>query len=66
MVKKEPPKPLFPLKHQFTDALDNYIQQSTSLAQAVGMLLRAGDLKGPVADVLKERLAAFEAARSSD
>ena len=63
MAKKEPPKPLFPLKHEFVDSLDNYIQQSGALAQAVGMLLRAGDLKGPVADVLRERLDAFDQAR---
>lgn len=66
MAKKQPPKPLFPLKHEFVDALDNYTQQASSLAQAVGMLLRAGDLKGPVADVLCERLAAFDAARSGE
>lgn len=64
MAKKNPPKPLFPLKHDFMDALDNYTQQAGNLAQAVGMLLRAGDLKGPLADVLRERLDAFEAARS--
>jgi hypothetical protein len=63
MAKKEAPKPLFPLKHEFYAALDNYTQQAGNLAQAVGMLLRNGDLKGPVASVLQERLDAFEASR---
>lgn len=66
MAKKQPPKPLFPLKHDFVDSLDNYILQASSLASAVGMLVRGNDLTGPVADILKERLAAFDAARNGD
>lgn len=66
MAKKETPKPLFPLKQDFILALDNYTQAAGALAAAVGMLLRGGNITGPVADVLKERLAAFEAARHGD
>ena len=63
---KEKPKPLFPLKQDFILALDNYTQAAGALAAAIGMLLRGGNISGPVADVLKERLAEFEAARYSD
>lgn len=63
---KSVPKPLFPLKQVFYEALDNYTQQAGALASAVGMLLRGGNIPEPVAEIIKERLDAFEAARWVD
>lgn len=63
---KEKPKPLFPLKQDFYLALDNYTQAAGNLAAAIGMLLRGDTITGPVAEILKERLAEFEAARWED
>lgn len=60
---KEKPKPLFPLKQDFYVALDNYTQAAGNLASAIGMLLRGDTIPGPIAEILKERLAEFEAAR---
>jgi hypothetical protein len=45
--KKDPPKPLMSLKHDFADALDNAIHQGGMLLQAVEFVLRVEDVKLP-------------------
>lgn len=66
VAKKDPIKPLFPLKHEFVESLDAYTQAAGNLASAIGIVLRGGDLKPAVAAIIKERLDAFDAARSND
>ena len=66
-AKKEPPKPLFPVKHEFYAALDNYINQAGALADAVATVLQHdGFLNKEIAKMIHDRLAAFQAARSMD
>lgn len=60
--KKEPPKPMFGLRHDFMDSLENVCQQSLMLLQAVDMVLKNGGLPKPVAAVLQERHDAMRAA----
>lgn len=64
--KKDPPKPLFALKQDFYDSLDNVSQQGIMLIQAIEMTVRSGALPKPMADVLTERVAAFRAALVSE
>lgn len=63
MSKKQPPKPLFPLRHDFVASLDNYTHQAGMLRDAASQLLKMGKITGPGADILRERVAAFDAAR---
>lgn len=63
---KEKPKPLFAVKHDFYASVDNVAQESIMLIQAIEMALRGGKIPEPVADILKERVAAFRASLSSD
>ena len=65
MARKETPKPLFVLKHDFQLALDNVSQQGIMLIQAAEMFLRRHEGL-PGADVLQERVVAFRSALSSD
>jgi hypothetical protein len=62
--KKETPKPLFEVKHEFYASLDHdALQEAVFLQQAVRMALRIeGAIKPQVAAVLQEKLDAFEAA----
>jgi hypothetical protein len=61
--KKEPPKPLFPLKNDFVAALDNFVHQAMSLNIMVRALLPT--LPGPLADRIREASEALSAAHSS-
>lgn len=63
---KEPPKPIFPLKHEFYASLDNFIHQASMLSDAVRQAIDMGAIKGAAAEILKERVSAFQAARSND
>lgn len=64
--KKDPPKPLLASKFDFVTSLDNVIQESIMFLQAVEMVTDRGMAEGPVADILKERSAAFRAAIFTD
>jgi hypothetical protein len=63
--KKEPPKPLFPLKNDFVAALDNFVHQAGVLNVHVRAILSAGLLSENVAEKLREASEAFSAAHSS-
>lgn len=62
--KKEEPKPLFSLKHDFYDSLDHVLQQAINLMQAVDQAIDlAGDkMPEPIRETLKERSAAMRKA----
>ncbi len=64
--KKEPPKPLFGLKHDFYDSLDNVAQRGINLIQAAEFALQHGNLPQPIADQLREQVTAFRASLMSD
>lgn len=63
MAKKEP-KPLFGLKHDFYESLDNVLQQTITLMQCVDQALDlAGDkIPEPIRDLLKVRSEALRKA----
>jgi hypothetical protein len=63
---KEPPKPLFNLKHDFYASLDNVAHEAIMLLQAIDMALKHGAVSDTIAPTLKERSAAFRASLSSD
>ncbi len=60
--KKEQAKPLFDLKHDFVDSLENVCQQSIMLLQAVDTVLRNGNLPIGVKEILAERSNAMRSA----
>ena len=64
--KKDPPKPMFALKHDFVDALENVCQQAVMLMQAVDMVIRHGDTPEGIKEVLVERSKAMRAALSAE
>ncbi len=65
--KKEPPKPLFGLKHDFYESLDHVLQQAINLMQAVDTAVDLEQEKdGPAKNVLVERNNALRAALLSD
>ncbi len=64
--KQEQPKPLFPLKHDFIKSLDTYIHQAGMLSDAVCTLIQMDQIPDKVKDIIKERLAAFDAAAGYD
>lgn len=54
--KKEPPKPLFGIKHDFYESLDHVLLQAINLMQAVDQVLDLDLVKeGPGKDLLKQR-----------
>lgn len=61
--QKEPPKPIFPLKHDFYASLDNFIHQAGMLADLVEQLHNMDALPPASKDLIEERLVAFRAAR---
>ena len=65
--KKEPPKPMSNLRHDFVAALENVCQQALMLMQAVDTVLQHDtNLKPGVRDILKERSDAMRAALLED
>lgn len=68
--KKEPPKPLFALRHDFVASLENVCNQNIMLIQAVEMITRDNvpgvTIPKPIRDLLTERVAAMRAALMSD
>ena len=65
--KKDPPKPLFALRHDFVASLDNVCSEAVMLLQAVDTVLRHDDkLASGVRDILSERSKAMRAALMSE
>lgn len=64
--KKEQPKPLFAVKHDFYASLDHLAQEAIMLLQAIDMALRSEQIPDPAASILRERAASFRAALSRD
>lgn len=65
--RKEEPKALFDLKHDFYTSLDNAAQQAINLIQAVDQAINLGGVKeGPLSDLLKERSKALRTALMSE
>jgi hypothetical protein len=62
MAKKEPPKPIFPLKHEFYASLDNFIHKAGMLRDVVGIILQNGGVEPKIAGELQKHLDAFDAA----
>lgn len=55
-TKKPDPKPLFPLKQEWIDALDNFIHQALQLRQLTNQALRLDLIKEPAKSMLIEQL----------
>lgn len=64
--KKEQPKALFAVKHDFAASLDNLCHEAIMLLQAVDMVIRNGNLNEPTKEILTERSKAFRAALSEE
>jgi len=64
--KKEEPKPLFSLKHDFYESLDAVTQQGIMLIQAIEHALDLGQVNERVAPIIRERLDAFRKALLTD
>lgn len=65
--KKDDPKPLFDLKHDFYESLDHVLQQTVTLLQVVDQAIQLDQVKpGPVLDILKAKSAALRKALMSD
>jgi hypothetical protein len=61
--KKEPPKPLFAVKHDFVAALESVCNEAGMLLNALETVLKHdGNLKPGVRDLLAERCKALRAA----
>jgi hypothetical protein len=60
--KKQAPKALFSVKADFMASLENVAQQGNMLLIALETALQHNSVQSNVADLLKERAAAFRAA----
>lgn len=63
--KKEQPKPLFSVKHDFYASLDNFAQEALQLLQTTEMVLSHGAVDERVAPILRERASALRTAMLS-
>ena len=67
MAKKPDPKPLFSVKADFHQSLDNFVQEAMNLHTVAKQLLSLGVVKEcATAELLHKRIAAFEKAMSGD
>jgi uncharacterized membrane protein YgaE (UPF0421/DUF939 family) len=65
--KKEDPKPLFDLKHDFYASLDHALQQAINLMQAVDQAVDLSpEMSAPIKQILTERSAAMRKALMSE
>lgn len=64
--KKDPAKPLFTLKHDFVDSLENVCHQAIMLLQAVDMVIKHGGVPEPVKEILVESSKEMRAALSAE
>ncbi len=63
--KKEPPKPIFQLKHDFYVSLDHLLHEIIMFVQATEQAIKLGAVKdGPAKEILQERLDAVRQAMS--
>jgi hypothetical protein len=63
MAKKKDIKPLFAVKHDFVDSLDNMLNEAMFLIQQVDSALKLGAVTNEgVANMLRDRLTSFRAA----
>lgn len=60
--KKETPKPMFDLRHDFVASLENLCQECIMMLQAVDGAIEHGKLADPVKSILEERYKALRAA----
>lgn len=65
-MKRKPAKPLFSLKADFLDSLENFCQSAIMLEQQVRSALELGCIDPRVKDLVEKRLDAFRAAMISD
>lgn len=61
MAKREKPKPLFTLKHDFVDSLDNVAQQAITFLQIVEQALELDLVKEPIKTRLRQQADQFRA-----
>jgi len=66
MAKKEPPKPLFPLKHEFYASLDRFVHEAGMLADAVRQAMQLDLIDNRCRGIIQDRLDAFGRARFDD
>ena len=59
MSKKPKPKPLFSVKFDFVDSLDNFIQEAVLLRQVLMQSIDLDLVQEPAKGMLTERLAAL-------
>lgn len=64
--KKEPPKPMFDLRHDFVASLENLYQQALMLMQTVDMVVKHETTPEPIKKILREQSAALRAALMSE
>lgn len=64
--KKDPPKPLFGLKHDFVESLENVCHEAIMFLQAVDMVIKHSEIDQPVKDILIERSKGMRAALMSE
>jgi len=60
--KKEAPKPLLNVKHDFVDALDNFIGKLSILVQAIETAISLDQIGGAAKPIVREALDEFRAA----
>jgi hypothetical protein len=53
--KKEPPKPMFDLRHDFVASLENVCQKALMLLQSVETVIEHGNLTPGIKGILVER-----------
>lgn len=67
MARKKPdPKPLFSVKHDFVDSLDNFIQKVVMLRNAAHTLCDIGGLPDKAKQILSEQVAELDKAMMSN
>ena len=64
--KKQEPKPISSVRFDFVEALENVCGQAIMLLQAVDAVLKHGDLKEGVKQILQERHDAMKRALIGD
>jgi hypothetical protein len=64
--KKEPPKPMFTLRHDFEESLKNFCVAGLLFYQVVDIALSQDLIKEPAATMVREKMERFRAAMMSD
>lgn len=64
--KKAPPKPMFALRFDFIESLENLCQQSIMLLQCIETVMTHTKIGPGVKEILQERVKAFRAALMSE